>query len=85
MDFGRGRPWCTIHPTGDPMEADFATSCQVHLLYLGEYIFAPLTPRKRTVSPEFLLFTPDHASTLPSLLPQNLDANEDHDFVEVMD
>ena len=67
------------------MEADFATSCQVHLLYLGEYIFAPLTPRKRTVSPEFPLFIPDHASTLPSLLPQNSDANEDHDFVEVTD
>ena len=65
------------------MEADFATSCQVHLLYLGEYIFAPLTPRKRTVSPEFPLFIPDQASTLPSLLPKNSDANEDHDFVEV--
>ena len=83
--FGRGRPWCTIRPTDDPMEADFATSCQVHLLYLGEYIFAPLTPRKRTVSPEFPLFIPDQASTLPSLLPQNSDANEDHDFVEITD
>ena len=85
MVFGRGRPWCTICPTGDPTEVDFATSCQVHLLYLGEYIFAPLTPCKRTVSPEFPLFIPDHASTLPSLLPQNSDANEDHDFVEVTD
>ena len=81
--FGRGRPWCTIRPTGDPMEADFVTSCQVHLLYLGEYIFAPLTPRKRTVSPEFPLFMPDQANTVPSLLLQNSDANDNHDFVEV--
>ena len=82
--FGRGCPWCTIHPTGDPTEADFATSCQVHLLYLGECIFAPLTPRKRSMSPEFPLFMPDQANTPPSLLLQNSDGNEDLDPADIL-
>ena len=46
---GRGRPWCTIRPTDDPNEANFATSCQVHLLYIGKDIYVPLTPRTEEV------------------------------------
>ena len=33
---GKGCPWCTIRATGDPKEADFMTSCQVHLLYMWQ-------------------------------------------------
>ena len=44
--FGRGWPWCTIQPTGDPSESDFAKSCDLHLLYVGDSVFAPLTPRR---------------------------------------
>ena len=42
--FGKGRPWCTIRATGDPAESNFKQSCQLHLLYVGKNIFAPLTP-----------------------------------------
>ena len=42
---GKNRPWCTIRPTGDPKEADFPTSCDVHLLYIGVNMFAPLKPK----------------------------------------
>ena len=48
---GRGQPWCTIRPTGDPKEADFPTLCQVHLLYIGKDIYAPLTPRAADIPP----------------------------------
>ena len=50
--FGKGRLWCTIRATGDPKEADFANSCQVHLLYIGKDMYAPLTPR--TDIPDYL-------------------------------
>ena len=49
---GNGRPWCTIRATGDPKEADLVTSCQVHLLYIGKDMYAPLTPR--TDIPDYL-------------------------------
>ena len=40
----KNRPWCTIRWTGDPNESDFPKSCQVHLLYIGVNMFAPLKP-----------------------------------------
>ena len=46
--FGKNRPWCTIRATGDPKESDFPNSCQVHLLYIGVNIFAPLKPKTET-------------------------------------
>ena len=51
--FGRGRPWCTIRPTGDPFESDFANSCDVHLLYVGDSVFAPLTPQRNNDNGEY--------------------------------
>ena len=79
--FGNGRPWCTIRPTGDPKEADFATSCHVHLLYLGENVFAPLTPRKRPATLEFPLFVQLSTSqALPQ--PAADETDEDDNFLE---
>ena len=55
---GNGRPWCTIRATGDPKEADFVNSCQVHLLYIGKDMYAPLTPRMDI--PDYLREQDDH-------------------------
>ena len=40
----KNRPWCTISGNGDPNESNFPKSCQVHLLYIGINMFAPLKP-----------------------------------------
>ena len=50
--FSKGRPWCTIRATGDSKEVDFVNSCQVHLLYIGKDMYAPLT--LRTNIPDYL-------------------------------
>ena len=59
--FGRGQPWCTIRPTGDPAESDFAKSCDLHLLYVSDSVFAPLTPQRNDDNGEY--YGPEHCIT----------------------
>ena len=71
---GRGHAWCTIRPTGSPHESDFAHPCQVHLLYLGNHIFAPLTPCRHRSDMQNVLYksvnvnTPEDLSIKPSVV-----------------
>ena len=50
-----------------------AHSCQIHLLYLGNNIYAPLTPRRRCSDMTNVL-----GYTVDSILPENLSTRSDN-------